>query len=62
MKHFPNYSISNHGNIRNDKTNKMVVPDLSSAGIYYQVKLKGECKTVTCRVDLLVAVAFKPNF
>ena len=61
MKYFPNYSISSHGRVRNNKTNETVDPVLSHGSIYNQVKLKRDFESATCRIDLLVAVAFKSN-
>ena len=37
VKYFPNYSISSHGKVRNDKTSKIVVPVLFK-NIHYQVR------------------------
>lgn len=54
----PNYSIDNMGNIRNDKTGRILKPRKSTSG-YYQIMLGG--KTSPLYVHRLVALAFIPN-
>lgn len=54
----PNYSISDNGEVRNDKTGRILKPYKGTAG-YYQIMLGG--KTVPLYVHRLVAVAFIPN-
>lgn len=58
VEKFPNYSVSNMGRIRNDKTNKMM--KLHKANGYYKVDLRGNEKK-QLRVHRLVATAFIPN-
>lgn len=54
----PNYSVSDHGDVRNDKTGRILKPHLSTAG-YYQVMMGR--KTVPLYVHRLVAIAFIDN-
>ena len=52
------YSISENGDVRNDKTGRILKPHKGTAG-YYQIMLG--CKTVPLYVHRLVAIAFIPN-
>lgn len=54
----PNYSVSDFGNIRNDKTGRILKPHKSTAG-YYQIMLGG--KTSPLYVHRIVAQEFIPN-
>lgn len=54
----PNYSVSNSGDIRNDKTGRILKPYKSTSG-YYQVMLGR--KTSPLYVHRLVAGAFIEN-
>jgi len=54
----PNYSVSNDGNVRNDKTGRILKLHKGTAG-YYQVMLGR--KTVPLYVHRIVATAFIPN-
>lgn len=54
----PNYSISDNGEVRNDKTGRILKPHKGTAG-YYQIMLGR--KTVPLYVHRLVAIAFIPN-
>lgn len=54
----PNYSVSENGDVRNDKTGRILKLHKGTAG-YYQVMLGG--KTVPLYVHRLVATAFLPN-
>ena len=54
----PNYSISNDGQIRNDKTGRILKPYKGTAG-YYQVMMGR--KTIPLYVHRLVAQAFIEN-
>lgn len=54
----PNYSISNAGDVRNDKTGRILKPHKSTAG-YYQIMLGR--KTVPLYVHRLVAAAYLKN-
>jgi hypothetical protein len=54
----PNYSVSDDGKVRNDKTGRILKPHKGTAG-YYQIMLGR--KTVPLYVHRLVAAAFIPN-
>ena len=57
---FDNYSVSNFGIVRNDKTGKILKP--SNTNGYYKVSLKdNENKSKTKRVHRLIGEAFIPN-
>ena len=56
---FPNYSVSNFGNIMNVKTNKML--KLSNKSGYYNVSLTNENNYKTIKVHRLVAISFIEN-
>lgn len=54
----PNYSVSDEGEIRNDKTDRILKPHLGTSG-YYQIMLGR--KTSPLYVHRLVAKAFLKN-
>jgi len=54
---FPNYSVSNLGNVRNDKTGRILKPTVNSRG-YLHVGLSKNNKATTHKVHRLVALAF----
>lgn len=54
----PNYSISDNGDVRNDKTGRILKPHKGTSG-YYQIMLGR--KTVPLYVHRLVAIEFLPN-
>lgn len=54
----PNYSVNEIGDIRNDKTGRILKPRKSTSG-YYQIMLGR--KTVPLYVHRIVALAFIPN-
>ena len=54
----PNYSVSEFGGVKNDKTGRILKPHISTSG-YYQIMLGR--KTVPLYVHRLVAYAFIPN-
>ena len=58
IKDKPNYSVSKNGEVRNDKTGRILKPHKGTAG-YYQIMLGR--KTVPLYVHRLVALAFIPN-
>lgn len=58
INNFNNYSISNAGKIRNDKTNRILKPYIKPSG-YMQVQLGR--KTVPQYIHRLVAIAFIPT-
>lgn len=58
IKNKPNYSVSDEGNIRNDKTGRILVLHKGTSG-YYQVMLGR--KTSPLYVHRIVAIAFLEN-
>ena len=58
IKDYNNYSISNLGNVRNDKTGRILKPYIKPSG-YKQVQLGR--KTIPQYIHRLVATAFVPN-
>ena len=56
---FPNYSVSNFGNVMNDKTNKML--RLCNKSGYYNISLTNDNNYKTFKVHRLVALAFIEN-
>jgi len=59
IKDFPNYSVSNSGNILNTKTNKMM--KLNKKSGYYHISLTNNTNKKSLLVHRLVAMAFIPN-
>ena len=59
IKEHPNYSVSNLGNVMNNKTNKIMKMCLK--GGYYNVSLVNETGQKTIKVHRLVAFAFIEN-
>ena len=57
---FENYSVSDHGNVRNDKTGKVLKTCPNNRG-YGHVQLWNEKKRHTRKVHILVASAFLDN-
>ena len=58
IENYNNYSISNLGNVRNDKTGRILKPYIKPSG-YKQVQLGR--KTIPQYIHRLVAIAFIPN-
>jgi hypothetical protein len=56
IKGYENYSVSNYGNVRNDKTGTIFKAGFNTKG-YKRVKLGGKC----INIHRLVAQAFIPN-
>jgi len=56
---YPNYSISNFGNVKNNITNKIMRQNVR--GGYSKISLKNGNKRGSCNVHRLVALAFIPN-
>lgn len=56
---YPNYSVSNFGNVKNNKTNKLMRQNVK--GGYCCLSLVNNKKNYTFRVHRLVALAFIPN-
>jgi len=59
IKEFPNYSVSNLGNILNTKTKKMM--KLNKKSGYYHISLTSNANKKSLLVHRLVAMAFIPN-
>jgi len=59
IQEFPNYSVSNAGNVKNNKTNKLL--KLNVKGGYHHVSLTSENGKKLFKVHRLVASAFIPN-
>lgn len=59
IKDFPNYSVSDFGNVKNNKTNKNI--KLTIKGGYYNISLKNNLCKKTLKVHRLVALAFIEN-
>jgi hypothetical protein len=57
---YPNYSISNFGNVRNDKTGKILKQDLNTYG-YSRVTLYAVKKKKNLKIHRLVGFAFLNN-
>ena len=60
IKGFENYSVSNLGNIKNNKTGRILKPTINFHG-YYQVSLCQDGNTYTKKIHKLVAEYFIPN-
>ena len=62
---FPNYEVSNYGNVRNIKTQKVLKPQKSNHNgvVYYNITLFNESspKGTTKTIHRLVGEAFHPN-
>ena len=57
---FDEYSVSDQGNLRNDKTKRILKPGTSNSGYYYVV-LRKQKKSYTKNIHRIVASAFLPN-
>lgn len=57
---YDNYSVSNLGNVRNNKTGRIKKTSINSHG-YLHIRLSKECKGKTHKVHRLVAIAFLEN-
>jgi hypothetical protein len=57
---YDNYSVSNHGNVRNDKTRRILKPVIHPYG-YLTVILYKECKQKRYLIHRLVGLAFLEN-
>lgn len=60
VEKFPKYSVSSHGNVRNNKTSKILKATKDRDG-YYRLTLRSEHAYVNVKVHRLVAEAFIPN-
>ena len=56
---FPNYSVSNFGNVKNNKKNKLM--KINVKGGYCHISLKNETSKKSFKIHRLVALAFIPN-
>lgn len=54
IEEYPNYDVSTFGNVRNNKTNKMLKPALNSSG-YYRYTLIHNFKRTTVSAHRIVA-------
>ena len=57
---YPNYDVSSFGNIRNNKTNKVLKPALNASG-YYRCTLVNNLGNKTITIHKLVAICFIQN-
>ena len=57
---YENYEISNQGNVRNTKTNRILKPRKKGCG-YYFIGLCKNCTTTNFYIHRLVGYAFIPN-
>ena len=60
IKDFPNYEVSNFGNIRNIKTGKILKPGINGRG-YYTVSLRNDGNMYTKNIHKLIAEYFIAN-
>ena len=60
IKGFENYSVSNFGNIKNNKTNRVLKPGITNQGYYYVILYK-DGKTYTKKIHKLVGETFIAN-
>lgn len=58
---FPDYEISNTGNVRNTKTRRILKTTIHKKRGYVKVGLRKDGKTITCEIHRLVALAFLLN-
>ena len=56
---FENYSVSDFGNVRNDKTGRILKPALHDG--YFRIRLRNDKKAYALFVHRLVLLAFQPN-
>ena len=59
IKDFPNYSVSNFGNVKNNKTGRVLKLKISNG--YYQISLYNNGNQYTKNIHKLVAEYFIPN-
>ncbi len=60
IENFDNYEVSNFGNVRNKKTEKLLKKRLSKNG-YYRIDLRQNSKSTTLLIHRLVALTFIDN-
>ena len=61
IEDFPNYSVSNLGRVRNDRTGKILKPGKNRCGYRQVILSQGHCKSRVFSVHRLVADAFILN-
>ena len=59
IKDFPNYEVSNLGNVKNNKTGRILKPGISNG--YYNVKLYKDRISFNKKIHTLVGESFLPN-
>ena len=59
IEDYDNYEISNLGNVRNKKTNKLLKPHITIG--YYDIILSKNNKIKHFKIHRLIAIAFIPN-
>ena len=57
---FPNYEISNHGNVRNKRTGRILISVIGKAG-YLRLQLRNKELIKNALIHRLVAIAFIDN-
>jgi hypothetical protein len=60
IKDYENYSVSNFGNVINNKTGRILKPGIDGGG-YYHVILHKDGIRKTCKIHRLLANTFIPN-
>ena len=60
IKDFPNYEVSNFGNVKNIKTDRILKPGIDTRGYYYVI-LYQDGKQFNKRIHKLVGETFIPN-
>jgi hypothetical protein len=59
---FPNYEVSNYGNVRNKKTGKMFKPSIDRGGYYFVGLYNNDKKRVHVNIHRLVLTTFESNY
>jgi hypothetical protein len=60
IEDYENYEISNLGNVRNKKKNKLLTPQINIYG-YYRITLRNNIQKKHYFIHRLIAIAFIPN-
>ena len=60
IKDFLNYSVSNFGNVKNNKTGRVLKPSICNNG-YYKISLRNNGNQYNKNIHKLVAKYFIPN-
>jgi hypothetical protein len=61
IKDFPNYNVSNFGNVMNNKRKRLMKLNIKGEGGYYHISLKNNNCSKSLKVHRLVALAFIEN-